>query len=194
MDGPILPQRPTDERAEIVSIEWLFGPAWPGDRLVARVEAGGVRLTDPEGSPVARPSADSLLRRAVRSSSAVVDGVWTAHGVGDEGAFVALDLLALEGEPLLDVPFQERHRLLESAVGQGPQVRVDQLVRQPLAGWLGGWREAGFSHYFAWHQNGRYHPGRQAEDWLRVPIEATPAPGLLRRVIGGRGPRTRRIG
>jgi hypothetical protein len=193
VDGPILPQLPSDERAEIASIEWLFGPAWPGDRLVARVEAEAARLTDAHGSPVVLPDVDVLLRRAVRATSAMVDGVWTSHGIGVERALVALDLLELDGEPLLDVPFQERHRLLESVVQQGPRIRIDQLVKQPLAGWLGGWREAGFSHYFAWHQNARYHPGQQADDWLRVPIEATP-PGFLRRVIGGHGARSRRIG
>ena len=194
MDLPILPQRPTDERAEIASIEWLFGPNWPGMRLIARVVAGDVRLTDSAGQPAAAPDASALLTRAVTVPSAIVDGVWTSHGIGDDRfAFVGLDLLELDGESLLDVPFQERRRLLESVVEQGPQVRIGPLVKQPLAGWLSGWREAGFDHYLAWHQNARYHPGEQADDWLRIPIEAAPAPGILRRVIGSRGPRGRRI-
>ena len=193
MDEPILPQRPTDERAEIASIEWLFGPAWPGDRLIARVVAGDVHVTDASGQPATAPAVEALLSRATAAPGAIVDGVWTSHGIGDDhAAFVASDLLELDGESLLDVPFQERRRLLESVIAQGPLVHIGSLVKQPLTGWLAGWRAAGFSHYFAWHQNARYRPGVQSDDWLRVPIEATPAPGLLRRVIGGRG-RTRRI-
>lgn len=193
MDEPILPQRPLDERAEIASIEWLFGPDWPGIRLIARVVAGDVHLTDAAGQPATAPDASALLTRGVTVSSAIVDGAWTSHGIGDDrSAFIGLDLLALDGESLLDVPFQERRRLLESVIEQGPQVRIGPLVKQPLAGWLSGWREAGFDHYLAWHQNARYHPGQQVDDWLRIPIEAAPAPGILRRVIGGRS-RTRRI-
>jgi bifunctional non-homologous end joining protein LigD len=194
MDEPILPQRPTDERAEISSIEWLFGPAWPGDRLIARVAAGAVQLTDAAGQPATAPEVQGLLARGVTVPSAIMDGVSTSHGLGeDRSAFVGLDLLALDGESLLDVPFQERRRLLESVLEQGPQVRIGPLVKQPLGGWLDGWRQAGFSHYLAWHQNARYHPGELADDWLRIPIEAAPAPGLLRRVVGGGRQRTRRI-
>ena len=194
MDTPILPQRPTDERVEIASIEWLFGPAWPGERLIARVTAAGVALNDLEGQPAAIRDVEALLHRAVRASSAIVDGAWTSHGMEeDHRAFAALDVLALDEESLLDVPFQERRRLLESIIEQGPHVRLGPLVKQPLSGWLIGWREAGFSHYFAWHQNAHYRPGERTDEWLRVPIEAASSPGLLRRVVGGRGQRTRRI-
>jgi ATP-dependent DNA ligase len=195
MDEPILPQRPLDERAEIASIEWLFGPDWPGVRLIACVAAGDVHVTDAAGQPMAAPEAEAALGRAITAPGAIVDGVWTSHGIGDDrSAFVGVDLLELDGESLLDVPFQERRRLLESVVEQGSQVRIGPLVKQPLSGWLSGWREAGFDHYLAWHQNARYHPGQQTEDWLRVPVEGTSTPGLLRRVIGGRGARARRIG
>ena len=199
MDEPILAQRPTDERAEILSIEWLFGPAWHGDRLVARVADADVRLTDIDGRPAERPEVESLLRRAVSADRAVIDGVWTTSGpVADAGpaveraTFVPLDLPELEGESLFDIPFQERRRLLESVIDESPAVLVGQLVKQPLAGWLAGWRAAGFTHYFAWHQNARYIAGAQSADWLRIPIEQAANPGVLRRVIGGR-PRTRRV-
>ena len=199
MDEPILPQRPTDERVEVASIEWLFGPARPGDRLIARVTAGRVRLTDLAGRVATLPEVEARLRRAIVASSAIVDGVWgTQPTVGEDGptiertVFAALDLLELDGDSLLDVPFQERHRLLESVVRDGLGIRVGPLVKQPLGGWLEGWRRAGFSHYFAWHQNARYRPGARSDDWLRIPIGAAAAPGILRRVIGG-GHRTRRI-
>jgi hypothetical protein len=153
-----------------------------------------VSLTDREGRAVTLPTVERLLRRAVTAESAIVDGVWTEHGIGGgRSAFVAFDLLALDDESLLEVPFQERRRLLESVTEQGPLVRIGPLVKQPLGGWLAGWREAGFSQYFAWHQNARYVPGEKSEDWLRIQIEPSPQPGLLRRVVGGRGPRTRRI-
>ncbi|HSK93278.1 MAG TPA: hypothetical protein VLA76_04385 [Candidatus Angelobacter sp.] len=199
---PILPQLPTDERVEVDSVEWLFEPDWPGERLMARIRDGDVRLTDASGAIVERlASVAALLSRAVRAGSALLDGVWTLHPfIDDEGAiaereaFVAIDLVELDGESLLAVPFQERRRLLASVVEEGLQVRVGALVKQPIGGWLVGWRQAGFAHYLARHQNARYHPGERSDDWLRIPLEAAPAPGLLRRVIGGRGGTgTRRI-
>lgn len=201
MDRPILPQRPTDERVEVDSVEWLFEPDWRGVRLIARVSEAEVRLTDAVGAVVDDlPGASALLSRAVRASSAVLDGTWTTQPFLDEegasaerDAFVALDLLELDGEPLLDVPLQERRRLLDSIVEEGLQIRVSPMVKQPIGGWLAGWRRAGFTHYLARHQNARYHPGERSDDWLRIPLESPSAPGLMRRVIGSRGPRPRRI-
>lgn len=200
-ERPLLPQRPTDERAEVDSVEWLFEPDWPGRRLLAHVRDGAVRLTDAAGDAVEdEPGVASLLARAVLARAATLDGVWTQHPfVDDEGetheraTFMAIDLLALGGESVLDVPLQERRRLLESVVEQSLNVRVSPAVKQPVAGWLAGWRQAGFTHYLARHQNARYHPGGRSDDWLRVPLKAPPSPGLVRRIVGGRGPRPRRI-
>ena len=196
-DRPLRLQPATDERVEIESVEWLFAPEWPGERLLARVAAGEVRLSDANGTEVTdRPEVATLLARAVRATTATIDGTWTAHPSVDDGkpperrAFVATDLLELDGHPLLDVPFQERHRLLESVLEEGRQIRADPVVKQPVAGWLAGWRRLGFDHVLARHQNARYHPGEHRDDCLRIPLEAAPAPGLMRRLVGGRkGPR-----
>ena len=95
----------------------------------------------------------------------MVDGVWTmqpfvgdgsparawadtlvAEGLADEipdpleterrRAFVAVDLVELDGEPLHEIPFQERRRLLESIIDEGIRVRLSPVVKQPLAGWM----------------------------------------------------------
>lgn len=201
MDELFLPQLPTDDRVEVESIEWLFEPDWPGERLVAQVSDGGVRLTDAAGVSVDdRPRVADLLSRAARAPRATIDGVWTTQpvlgaedGADERPAFVALDLLELDGEPLLDVPFQERRRLLESVVEEGLHVRVGPMVKQPLSGWLAGWRQAGFTHYLARHQNARYRPGERSDDWLRIPLDAPQVPGLMRRIVGGARGGTRRI-
>jgi bifunctional non-homologous end joining protein LigD len=137
----------------------------------------------------------------VRASRAVIDGVWTAQpfldaddaAEGERAAFVAIDLVELDGDSLLDVPFQERRRLLASVVEEEIGVRVSPMVKRPLGGWLAGWRESGFTHYLARHQNSRYRPGERSDDWLRIPIESARPPGLLQRVVGGGGTGTRRV-
>lgn len=225
MDDPVLPQRPTSANAEVLSVEWLFEPLWPGDRLLAHRDEFGVRLTDELGRPAGDEVAEAanVLRDAITASTAIVDGVWTAQpfvgdgslarnwadtiaqeGLSDElpdpvaeeqrRAFVAVDLLELEGEPLLDVPFQERRRVLESVIDEGIQVRVSPVVKQPIAGWMSGWRTNGFSHYLAKHMNSRYEPGERNDDWLKLSLRAEPPRGLIGRLVGyGRGERIRRI-
>ncbi len=89
---------------------------------------------------------------------------------GDRLAFVAIDLLALDGEPLLDVPLLERKRLLESVLAEGPLVRRTAFVRLPIEPWLGAWRALGFRSVVYKAANSRYEPGRPNGGWTLAPI------------------------
>ena len=223
MVDPVFPQRATAANAEVLSVDWLFEPLWPGERLMARILGGRVTLTDETGKPAREELAEAaeILRASVMADEAIVDGVWTAQPfVGDgslariwadtiaeEGldqelpdplaserrrAFVAVDLVELDGEPLHDVPFQERRRLLESVIDEGMQVRLSPVVKHPLGGWLIGWRTNGFTHYIAKHMNSRYLPGERNEDWLKLSLRAEAPRGLIGRLVGSRD-RIRRI-
>jgi bifunctional non-homologous end joining protein LigD len=187
---PILPQRATPVDAFISGVDWLFEPYWSGDRLIARLDAGRVTLSDRSGGPAGpecAEAADAILR-AVDADAAVIDGVWTGQPFGGElpesvwperrRAFVALDLVELEGESLTDVPYQERRRLLTSVLEQSARVRVSPAVRLPLEPWLHAWRSSGFTHYVAKHMNSRYRPGEQVDDWLIVSVEPRKSPML----------------
>lgn len=226
MDERDLPQLPIEMNAEVLSVEWLFEPLWPGVRMLARASGGQVRLTDEHGEPIPdegeTADATETVTGAILADEALVDGVWTAQPfVGDgsparawaetlaaEGlaedipdpleterrrAFVAVDLVELEGTPLHDVPFQERRRLLESVIDEGIRVRLSQVVKQPLAGWLVGWRANGFTHYVAKHMNSRYRPGERTEDWLKLSLRAEAPRSMMGRMLGGRGDRVRHV-
>lgn len=227
MDERDLPQLPIEVNAEVLSVEWLFEPLWPGVRMLARAAGGRVvHLTDEFGEPIAddgeTADAAETLTGAILADEALVDGVWTAQPfVGDgsparawaetlvaEGlekdipdpleterrrAFVAVDLVELDGMPLHDVPFQERRRLLESVIDVGIRVRLSQVVKQPLAGWLVGWRANGFTHYVAKHMNSRYRPGERTEDWLKLSLRADAPRSMMGRMLGGRGDRVRHV-
>jgi bifunctional non-homologous end joining protein LigD len=184
-----LPQRPTPARAEIASVDWLVEPHWHGVRAVARLDAGGVHLADD------LPGVADALRAALRAESAVIDGIWTEQPVAgeDRRAFVAIDILELDGESLLDVPLLERRRLLESVITESDEVRLSPVVKHPIGGWLLTWQSLGFTHVVAKHQNARYTPGEQNEDWLKIPIVVEPTGGFVGRLIGSRE-RLRRIG
>lgn len=85
--------------------------------------------------------------------------------------FVAIDLLELDGESLLNVPLLERKRLLESALGESANVRRTPIVRPPAATWYSQWRLVGFSEMAFKAANGRYTPGVASRDWAiaRIP-------------------------
>ena len=92
------------------------------------------------------------------------------HDRDDLVAFVAVDLLELDGTELLDVPLLERKRLLESVLTEGDVVRRGLYVRPPVAPWLVSWRSLGFRRIALKAQNGRYVPGSDAADWALADI------------------------
>jgi ATP-dependent DNA ligase len=85
-------------------------------------------------------------------------------------AFVAIDLLALDGEPLLDVPLLERKRILESALGEADLVRRTPFVREPVGTFLSTWRSLGFTTLAYKAANSRYTPGRPNEGWAQASL------------------------
>lgn len=238
MDAVTVPQQPIEANAEVLSVEWLFEPFWPGIRLLARRSGGRVHLTDAAGddielAPELRGAGD-VLAASVLAADAVVDGIWTAQpfirdrspdrawaetlaagereadaardaprGSADDDAprraFVAVDLVEIDGQPLGEVPFQERRRLLESVIEVGVHVRLSPIVKQPLAGWLVAWRANGFTHYVAKHMNSRYRPGQRIdpgrgnEEWLKLSLRTRAPRGFFTSMLGGRGDRVRRI-
>ena len=90
-----------------------------------------------------------------------------AQTFGDEEivAFVATDLLWLDGDSLLDVPLLERKRLLGGVLEESELVRLGAFVRPPVDTWVTSWRRLGFVELSYRAANSRYHPGAQHEDW-----------------------------
>lgn len=80
-------------------------------------------------------------------------------------AFVAVDLLWLDGESIIDVPLQERKRLLESVLLEGEIVRRTVAVRPPVETWFAQWRALGFREIAVKGANSRYTPGRPNGEW-----------------------------
>lgn len=104
---------------------------------------------------------DDIDAAAARRAATLVD---------EDSAFVAVDLLTLDGEDLLDVPLLERKRLLESAIGESERVRRTAIVRAPAGVWYAQWRAMGFLEMAFKAANGRYTPGVPSRDWAIVRI------------------------
>jgi hypothetical protein len=83
---------------------------------------------------------------------------------GDRHAFVATDLLWLDGTPLDDIPLLERKRLLDGVLETSYLVRVTPFVKASATITLVTWGTLGFRelHYRA--ANSRYLAGRENPD------------------------------
>ncbi len=91
-------------------------------------------------------------------------------GPDDAVTFVAIDLLWLDGESMLEVPFLERRRILESVLRESDLVRRGMFVRPPVENWIGSWRALGFSGLSFKAANARYRPGVMSPDWVTAPM------------------------
>lgn len=91
-------------------------------------------------------------------------------GPDDVVGYVAIDLLWVEGESLLDVPLLERRRLLDTVLAESEIVRRGTFVRPPISGWIRSWRAQGFNGLTFRAANSRYAPGIASTDWAISPM------------------------
>jgi hypothetical protein len=110
---------------------------------------------------------DRSERLADRASEARRRSV---EGSTSDVALVAVDLLWLDAEPLLDVPLLERKRILESILPESYLIRVGIHVRPPIDTWLGSWRSFGFNGLAYKAANSRYVPGAKNQEWALAQI------------------------
>ncbi len=113
-------------------------------------------------SPARRDAAarDREIRLA-RQEQATLDSLAS----GERHAFVATDLLLLDGQPLDDVPLLERKRLLEAVLAVSDLVRVSAFVRPSSTDVLASWGALGFTELSYRGSNSRYLAGRENPDW-----------------------------
>lgn len=99
--------------------------------------------------------------KEVQIAASVLDAI--ADGVPH--AFVATDLLWLDGTSLLDIPLLERRRLLEGALRASELVRVTPVVKPTAVLTLVTWGQLGFSELSYRSANSRYTAGVENPDW-----------------------------
>jgi hypothetical protein len=90
--------------------------------------------------------------------------VLAALGRGERHAFVATDLLHLDGTDLADVPLLERKRLLEGVIDPSFLVRLSPYVKPSAILTLVTWGSQGFRELHWRAANGRYRVGEENPD------------------------------
>ena len=143
-------------------------------KLAARESSGVYVAMDdlPSASQLASRPLLGIRRTRAEEVSKALEAARAARTFGpdDTVTFVAIDLLWLDGESLLDVPLLERRRLLESVLAESDLVRCGVFVRPPIAAWVGSWRALGFGGLSYRAANSRYQPGKASNEWVSAPM------------------------
>jgi ATP-dependent DNA ligase len=106
-----------------------------------------------------------LGRRPDRVTEAEAAAAAASNPLDGPMALIAVDLLWLDGESLLDVPLLERKRILESVLMDGELVRRTVTVRPPVEMWHAQWSALGFREVAIKGANSRYTPGEPSREW-----------------------------
>jgi bifunctional non-homologous end joining protein LigD len=180
----LLPMLASSASAVPPGTGWVFEPKWDGFRALACVRGGEVRLQSRNDNDLARrfPAVPRAIVTALRTSDAVVDGEICAlddagrssfsalqQGTGTL-AFVAFDLLEVDGEEVCGLPLEERQRLLEALVIPGVAPVFVSPRFDDGEGLLTAAEQQGLEGVIAKRRGSRYQSGRRSADWLKLKV------------------------
>jgi hypothetical protein len=130
----------------------------------------GLMLGGPEAPSAAEVTAQLFLGSAGQLRRRELDRTRRADAAAGLPAFVAIDLLLVDDQPIIDVPLLERKRILEAVLDEAELVRRTVYVRPPVDAWIGTWRGLGFGELAYKAANSRYRPGQANRDWASIRI------------------------
>jgi ATP-dependent DNA ligase len=175
---------------DIPTGEFLFEPKWDGFRAIVFRTAEGVYIQSRDLRPLDRyfPELHDVLLERLPAGT-VVDGeivITTPHGLDFDAlqlrlhpaasrvaklakespsSFVVFDLLALDGESLMDAPQHQRRGALEALLSNvTPPVYLTPMTRDRsvAAEWLEQFEGAGLDGVIAKPDDATYQPGKRA--------------------------------
>lgn len=176
------------------STDHLFEPSWGGRRALAIIGpsevqgAGNVVLVDEGGAPMSwvPPELAGLgVRVAARSAVldgelVVVDGAGRADPAelarrlaGEQGrpvAFLAFDLLHLDGRSLLNVPLEKRRDLLRRVLRPGDEVLAVPAIPGEGRALFSAVAAQGLPGILARQRTSPYLPGVRSRLWRFIPV------------------------
>jgi bifunctional non-homologous end joining protein LigD len=163
---------------------WAFEPKLDGWRCLIEIDEGlTVRTRHGRDITAAVPELASLGE--VVGRPAVLDGELVAGAgrlfdfyrlrprVGSRPqrsavAFAAFDLLALDGEPLIGLPYRERRARLEEVMTDGPAWCVVRSFTGDIADVLTACIELGLEGAMAKRVDSPYRPGERSPHWRKL--------------------------
>lgn len=160
---------------------WAFELKWDGYRTIAFFDRGRVRLQSTSLRDVtARYPELSELSDGFRGDRGIIDGevvVLTEEGVPrfellqrhqDPAAFVAFDLLSVDGDDLVTRPYEERRARLVDTFEPGPGRIVPRHQVGDGAALLQVTEDRGLEGIMAKRLGSLYVPGKRSPSWRKV--------------------------
>jgi bifunctional non-homologous end joining protein LigD len=189
MPGPIEPMAATLATKPFRDEDWLFEIKWDGFRVQAHVDHGKIRTFTRNLNDAGTyfPGLLAAPSKWIEADQAIVDGevvaldedgrpdfslLQTKLGQKAPGglAYQTFDLLYLDGRSLLDVPLEDRKRLLRSVLKEHPRVRYASHIETEGITFFEAARSMGVEGMVAKLRRSRYEPGRRSTAWLKVKI------------------------
>ncbi|HEV7603338.1 MAG TPA: DNA ligase D, partial [Candidatus Limnocylindrales bacterium] len=168
--------------------DWLYEIKWDGFRVQAVVDGGKVK-TWTRGLKDAETYFPRLLAPAswIEAKQAIVDGevvaidddgrpdfslLQTKLGQAGVGGLVyqVFDLLYLDGRLLLNVPLEDRKRLLRSVLRDHPRVRFAAHVEGEGVPFYEAAKAKGLEGIIAKLRRSQYEPGKRTSAWLKLKV------------------------
>lgn len=181
-------EMPADDRG------WVYEMKWDGLRAIATISGGTLTLTSRTGRDVTASYPD-LAGLAGAASDVILDGEIVAFG-GDSWpsfealqqrmnvaapaqvrrlaaeipvTYLAFDLLAEDGRPLVDQPYTARRARLDQLGLNGPRWQTPPaFTGVPGADVRAVSRQHGLEGIMAKRQSSRYEPGRRSAAWRKI--------------------------
>jgi len=168
--------------------DWLFEIKWDGFRVQAVVDHRKVRVWTRNLKDASMYFPRLLATPTwIKAREAIVDGEVVAldesgrpdfsllqERLGDATApnlvYQAFDLLYLDGRSLLNVPLEDRKRLLQSVLRPHPRVRFAAHVVGEGKAFYDAAGEQGLEGVIAKLRRSRYEPGRRSSAWLKLKV------------------------
>lgn len=173
---------------------FAYETKWDGVRTVAYLDGGTVRLLSRNDLDVTRTYPELAGLGGALGVPAIVDGEVVAHDARGRVSFGALqprmhlqnaaqvkrlaeevpvtyhifDLLFLDGNDTVALPYRERRELLEALDLNGPQWTVSPAQVGGGAAALAQAKRLGLEGIMAKRLTSRYEPGRRSKDWVKV--------------------------
>jgi bifunctional non-homologous end joining protein LigD len=193
---------------------WRFEPKFDGIRALAEMETGGTVLVTRTGREVTEQYPELvMIHEMVNQVNAILDGEIVAFD--DAGldsfevlqqrmnvtnardikrlagqipvAYLAFDLLWLDGHDTTDLALEQRRELLEAIVEPDERIQVVPFVDGAGVSFTEAARSQGREGVMAKRLGSKYRPGRRSPDWRKIKLRTTQDCVILGRTPGQGG-------
>jgi bifunctional non-homologous end joining protein LigD len=163
---------------------WAFEVKWDGYRALAYIRGSDATLVSRNGNDLTPRFAAvaKAVSQALKTPDSVLDGEICALDESGRSSFSLMqqgkpgtpivyyvfDVLEVEGEPLIDLPFVERRKRLESLLDKRDRtVRISETFDDGVALYEVA-KQQRLEGIMAKRLDSRYLPRRRTRDWLKI--------------------------